>query len=858
MMSLRNGLSKWPTSMRLIDRLDLGFTTSASEILLYLAATLALGYHILVYFDLLPQRYFYQLLWNCLVFVTPFRLISAMDRTLASIPDENGNGSDGFSARSHAAKSEALRKIFGLEKGHLFPSIEGNRVISSVGTVWKGGSSGVPPGLGNWDNSCYQNSVIQGLASLPSLSEFLASSSTKFLGPNHGPTNFALREIIEKLNEPANCGRRFWTPAELKSMSSWQQQDAQEYFSKVLDQVDREITTVARRDLGMRGLGNITMSTAQVVEGTSRIDRQSDCSDGDIEKRQKADAKNEARSYLVPAPQRNPLEGLLAQRVGCMACGYSEGLSLVPFNCLTLPLGQGWQLDIRDCLDEYTALESIEGVECAKCTLLRRREQLEKLLQGPSVTRMDGQEDIQQLPEALRAPAAGRLLSVKEALEEADFSETTLSKKCQIPPKGRVTSTKSRQAVIARAPTCLVVHINRSIFDEYTGALRKNYAEVQFPEVLNLGPWCLGSRASKAPKQNQEELEQWRLDPRRSMLSEDSMTAYCPDGFSYDLRAVITHAGRHENGHYICYRKHPYTAGTASLAEEKGEAEDGIATERWWRLSDDQVSMVTEQNVLSQGGVFMLFYERVDDDRSSSLSDHVQPTADGTTNPDKSSPDDLTPCGSRTPLSQEAPSVPATEEFSQPHPTEENKPLRNSFLNSSPLSGPARSNSNEQSDAHDSQLSFKNGGMEQKNAQAPSIIHDLHGPEESSHTTPRIDPLSKLNAVSRPETLDSSLLATSLDRRDGDDPHPTAPQNKVPSHSKEDTDSQPNSKPASNKQYSDDRTNGGDKLKASGNSNGNRSNNDRERTRSAKTSSSSNPTNSTKPATNGIPVIAAN
>ena len=31
----------------------------------------------------------------------------------------------------------------------------------------------------------------------------------------------------------------------------------------------------------------------------------------------------------------------------------------------------------------------------------------------------------------------------------------------------------------------------------------------------------------------------------------------------------------------------------------------------WWRLSDDDVCKVDEEDVLDQGGVFMLFYERV-------------------------------------------------------------------------------------------------------------------------------------------------------------------------------------------------------------------------------------------------------
>ncbi len=41
----------------------------------------------------------------------------------------------------------------------------------------------------------------------------------------------------------------------------------------------------------------------------------------------------------------------------------------------------------------------------------------------------------------------------------------------------------------------------------------------------------------------------------------------------YELRAVVTHQGRHENGHFICYRKHARgrTAGS-SVDLRKAEA----------------------------------------------------------------------------------------------------------------------------------------------------------------------------------------------------------------------------------------------------------------------------------------------
>jgi ubiquitin carboxyl-terminal hydrolase 1 len=143
------------------------------------------------------------------------------------------------------------------------------------------------------------------------------------------------------------------------------------------------------------------------------------------------------------------------------------------------------------------------------------------------------------------------------------------------------------------------------MFNEHTGAQIKNPATVQFPLTFGLGHWTLGSKDDTS-----EAAEQWSMDPQKSMLPEpdsDEQSHLAASNAQYELRAVVAHFGRHENGHYICYRKHSYIAAADDSGEDEGQ------TEAWWRLSDDDVSKVGEDFVLRQGGVFMLFYERRDD-----------------------------------------------------------------------------------------------------------------------------------------------------------------------------------------------------------------------------------------------------
>lgn len=535
-------------------------------------------------------------LWNILVYMTPSRIIIALDPRM-SPSDTSPTGSPQITFH---AKSESMQRILGLDNNS-FPFFPRSRSLSGIGNALLGKSKDViPSGLGNWDNSCYQNSVIQGLASLQSLSAFL-SRNIEALGEKGSlETHQALKKIFDLLNDTPKHGHKLWIPSELKSMSSWQQQDAQEYFSKLIDQIDVEIRRASRgqtRNAGLKMAGPEESILKDVCPRPSSAD-ESDTPDALVEK----------------ASLRNPLEGLLAQRVGCMKCGWTEGLSLIPFNCLTVPLGGKFEYDVRECLDQYMTLEPIEGVECAKCTLLRAQEQLTDLLGGLSEEEgtMDRSES-RGLSDAVKASAETRLKAVEEALEQDDFAEKTLAHKCHIPSKNRISTTKSRQAVIARAPQCLVIHINRSLFDEMTGMLKKNYATVKFPKTVDLNDWCLGTRMTA---RSDEVLEHWATNPSETMLPQGGESVRIPTR-RYELRAIITHYGRHENGHYICYRKYPTAVFPAPVPDEILQAEgDKEKPERWYRLSDDDVQMVSEGHVMSQGGAFMLFYEAIESPRT--------------------------------------------------------------------------------------------------------------------------------------------------------------------------------------------------------------------------------------------------
>ncbi|KAM0393863.1 hypothetical protein ACHAQC_005591 [Fusarium culmorum] len=541
-------------------------------------------------------------LWDGLVFVVPERLLDAINTpdtstTTTSLPMLRAERS------RHDVKSNKMRRVLGLDRsGGVMSSVlqVRSRALSLTGSVMGlKGEPFCPPGLGNMDNSCYQNSILQGLSSLKPLPEYLEASD------DSGDQDVVqtLRTLIADLNDGTNYGRTLWTPGVLKSMSTWTQQDAQEYYSKILDDIDKSVAKAVK--------------SAQPQHPGLAVKMDKD--DTTASEHSDDSGYQSMINYSENNLPHNPLEGMLAQRVACVQCGHSDGLSMIPFTCLTLSLGLNKnQHDLYERLDAYSKVEAIENVECTKCTLVRTQQQLSAMSKKMQENGSPNEKVLEHLNQRLEA--------VELALEEDDFDDKTLTEKCKISAQNKVSSTKTKQIVISRPPKSLAIHMQRSVFDPSTFNMMKNSAPVDFPMTLDLAPWCLGSTGSNPLDEKSRLEEEWVTDPRKSMVAGDQGSSKLA-GPIYELRAVVTHYGRHENGHYICYRKYPRRSPPTKVAEDdvpdnKAGAQSETSTDEkerdepemdWWRLSDHNVSQVSEDVVLSLSpGVFMLFYDCVD------------------------------------------------------------------------------------------------------------------------------------------------------------------------------------------------------------------------------------------------------
>ncbi|TGZ83257.1 cysteine proteinase [Ascodesmis nigricans] len=407
--------------------------------------------------------------------------------------------------------------------------------LRNMGSTLTGSGSGegVVGGLWNVGNTCYQNSVLQALSSLPALKPYLVAI-------DEGDTANALQRLVDSLNT-IQIGGRAETPAAAITRADgkgWgynEQQDAQEFLQNLMTALEKEYVRVQkqRKEEKRVGLEGVLLPARNGPEITDEED--------------------------VPSP----FEGLLAQRVGCLSCGYVEAIGMQPFTTLSLPIPRTILGDstIEACLREFAGLEQITQVDCDKCTLLSYKAQLEKMLARDDTA------------EPLKQTITTRLSTINSALETDNFS-------VKVPGMNKsrkVSATKTKQVMISRAPKILALHTNRSVFDMHTGMIVKNYAKIEFPKTLDLG--MVGVVTSH---------ERLLIDPARNM------SPPVEHGPQYELRSVVAHYGAHNNGHYITYR---------------------IWAGKWWKISDHEVFTSSEDEVLDAGNAFLLFYERVEDVR---------------------------------------------------------------------------------------------------------------------------------------------------------------------------------------------------------------------------------------------------
>lgn len=233
-------------------------------------------------------------------------------------------------------------------------------------------------------------------------------------------------------------------------------------------------------------------------------------------------------------------------------------------------------------------MEYLNDVTCRKCSLIDTVQKLSTEIE--TLQSSDNKFEKLNCLEKIKKDIEHRLDVGRIAEESHDDSKLKgfLSK---------VSRNSSKQAMFAKPPKVLCLHMARSAYLP-TGEIYKNTCQIQFPQLLDLAPYCTNGTLNTSP-----------LSP---ISSNDTTTR---SNVRYKLMSSIVHFGSHNFGHFIAYKRrlvptkcgcHECIGNVTSLKHHESE---------WYKISDERVDTCTVDEVLS-ANPYMLLYELIEDDVS--------------------------------------------------------------------------------------------------------------------------------------------------------------------------------------------------------------------------------------------------
>ena len=297
---------------------------------------------------------------------------------------------------------------------------------------------------------------------------------------------------------------------------------------------------------------------------------------------------------------------------------------------------------LEKCLENFTSIENVDDVECRSCTILEEIDRLEE-----EATMLKGA--VETTERRILSKRRGAILNNRNmdtndsnTLELESFEgtkylredlfkvETRLSKLRMEDPdqdddgnhslsvddsnntdniffgtvnplgKAPIQRHEAKKCLLlTRTPSVLCCHIQRRYYDPLTGKMEKCVQFVEFPEFLDLSPFCAyGPRAitpwaaGSLPKSQRIPTNISRQPPLSwsHTFSPNTTEGGTHEGMPYHLKSVIEHRGNAFGGHYVSYRRDH--------------------TGSWFCISDNIVSPVRWQDVQSCQA-YMLFYEAI-------------------------------------------------------------------------------------------------------------------------------------------------------------------------------------------------------------------------------------------------------
>ncbi|KAI7866180.1 hypothetical protein BDF14DRAFT_1816942 [Spinellus fusiger] len=438
-------------------------------------------------------------------------------------------------------------------------------------------------GLVNIGNSCFLNSVLQAFSSLPQLQTHLEAITRSSRGKSL-PVTRALLKTLRLLTRPIYKASSL-KPTEItsalqsKNLLNCEQQDAEEFFQLISGRIDKERQAVQEMEVLGGGLKDM-LSTSfwkKTVTG-KRI----------YSTTKRSFTSNENTQSIS---METPFTGLLASRLSCMQCGYTEAVRHFSFNNIQLSLPEKCTTTLESCLDQFTAMEYLSDASCRKCSLINTLHEMS--MESESIYQQLASDTTSDNEMKTRAETLDTMRAQIQQRLNANIVDDITQLPLSFPvPHHTVSRASSKQVMIAKSPKILCLHINRSSFHP-SGTILKNPCHVKFPEYLSLSLYSTSNTLQTQPQLPISAYEEGDYSSPR-----------------YRLMSIIVHYGSHHSGHFITYKRH-ITATQCNCGQcSKHSSQSHLqAQQGWYKVSDESVEPCSIQTVL-QANPYMLMYEQ--------------------------------------------------------------------------------------------------------------------------------------------------------------------------------------------------------------------------------------------------------
>ncbi|KAK2504188.1 hypothetical protein MC885_016374 [Smutsia gigantea] len=463
--------------------------------------------------------------------------------------------------RTGAAVRYKVMKNWGVIGGIAAALAAGIYVIWGPITERKKHRKGLVPGLVNLGNTCFMNSLLQGLSACPSFIRWLEEFTAQYTGdqkepPAHQYLSLTLLHLLKALSCQEVTDDEVLDASCLLDVlrmyrwqiSSFEEQDAHELFHVITSSLEDE------RDRQPR---------VTHLFDVHSLEQQSEITPKQITCRTRGSPHPTSNHWK----SQHPFHGRLTSNMVCKHCEHQSPVRFDTFDSLSLSIpaaSWGHPLTLDHCLHHFISSESVRDVVCDNCTKIE---------------------------------AKGTLNG-----EKVEHQRTTFVK----------------QLKLGKLPQCLCIHLQRLSWSSH-GAPLKRHEHVQFNEFLMMDIYkyhLLGHKPCQhSPKLNKTTGPALELQDGLAAPSSESPRgpqnthfyewrplptfAACPASPDALPPPVVVHHGDMHSGHFVTYRRSPPSA------------KNPLSTSNQWLwVSDDTVRKASLQEVLSSSA-YLLFYERV-------------------------------------------------------------------------------------------------------------------------------------------------------------------------------------------------------------------------------------------------------